>query len=85
MIEPSIMGVEVTQIASSVFDAQKFWNDVKDFMNHKRMTPKELADLADVDRSNLTTCMLYGKSPSLFYVYRLGFICDLDMNKYMKL
>lgn len=78
------MSYPTAEQTATAFDLHKFWQDVEKFRRKQAWTKTLLADSIGMDRTHLATCIRDHALPSVWTVYRLATVCDLDLNTYSR-
>jgi hypothetical protein len=68
-----------------MFDSERFIQDVHDYAARRRWSHTDVLAQLDLCRDHHSLKVIRGtKPPSLLWVCRLAWLCDLDINKYVK-
>lgn len=68
--------------SEDVFDFESFWKDVELYRQRHNLHVEDLADMTDMDESNVRDAYKYKKVVGLFFICKMCVLCDLSIDKY---
>ena len=70
----------------NVFDWVSFWKDVKEYQERWKLHIFDIAEMAEISVKNGRGCVRdsakWSRPMSIYSVYKIAQVCDLDLNRY---
>lgn len=70
--------------ASDVFDLERFWEDVNNYIIRQDWSELHFCHLLEIDASQFRYARKWKRSISLRWACMMSKVCDLDLNVYVK-